>query len=287
MGVHAGLCSWTDPTLIKCGRFYPAGVTTPEQRLRHYAAVFDTVEVDSSFYHLPNERNSFLWAERTPDAFRFHIKAYRSLTLHDREHAPTDQEWTMFSSALQPLRDAGKLGYVLFQYAPWFRFGDDSFGYMRECIDRMGGDYIAIQFRHSSFLLPENRDETFGRLKEMGAIYVAVDEPQLAGRTIPPVTMVTVPRMSVIRLNGRNSGNWFARDIPVVERFHYRYQPGELAEWTPRVRSLAESAEEVYVMFNNCFEDDAAVNARQMIEAISGAPQRTSDIPGSGIQDSE
>ena len=80
--LYIGTASWTDKTLIESGRFYPKGVSTAEARLRFYAERFDTVEVDSSYYAIPAERNAVLWAKRTPEGFIFNIKAYSMLTGH-------------------------------------------------------------------------------------------------------------------------------------------------------------------------------------------------------------
>ncbi|VVD74518.1 DUF72 domain-containing protein [Pandoraea anhela] len=82
MTIRTGTASWTDPTLIACGRFYPPGVDTPEARLRHYASMFDLVEVDSSYYRLPDAAVAWRWTQRTPPSFRFHIKAFRAFTGH-------------------------------------------------------------------------------------------------------------------------------------------------------------------------------------------------------------
>jgi len=80
--IRVGTASWTDPTLIDSGRFYPASVRSAEARLQFYASQFDLVEVDSSYYALPNERNGYLWAERTPEDFVFNFKAFRIFTQH-------------------------------------------------------------------------------------------------------------------------------------------------------------------------------------------------------------
>ena len=71
-----GTSSWTDPTLIKDGNFYPPGTKTAEGRLKFYASKFPLVEVDSTYYFPPSERNAELWIERTPPDFTFNIKAY-------------------------------------------------------------------------------------------------------------------------------------------------------------------------------------------------------------------
>ena len=83
--IRVGTASWTDKTLIACGRFYPPGASTPEARLRHYAAQFPIVEVDSSYYAMPAPATSQLWAERTPEGFVMNVKAFRLFTGHQTE----------------------------------------------------------------------------------------------------------------------------------------------------------------------------------------------------------
>ena len=80
--IRTGTCSWTEKTLLKSGEFYPHNIKTARDRLMYYADHFNTVEVDSSYYAVPSEQNTSLWAERTPDDFTFHIKAYGALTGH-------------------------------------------------------------------------------------------------------------------------------------------------------------------------------------------------------------
>ena len=275
MLLRVGTCSWTDPTLLRCERFYPPTAQSAEQRLRHYAQRFDTVEVNSSYYHLPAERNSHLWVERTPDDFVFNIKAYKSLTLHERGRRPEPLEWQMFGSALAPLQQAGKLGYILFQFPPWFVCSPENRAYILECQERLADYRLAIQFRHVSWFASQSYAvATLRWLRQHNLPYVAVDEPQFATpRSIPPVAAVTAPDLAVVRFNGRNQRNWFAKGIPVQERFHYLYSHEELAAWVPSIRSLAQQTNVVYIMFNNCFEDDAIVNAREMLRQLRETTQ--------------
>src|SRR5207245_6134474 len=142
--VLIGISSWTEPTLVKEGNFYPKGVSSAEDRLKFYASQFPIVEVDSTYYFPPSERNSVLWIERTPKDFTFNIKAYSLLTNHPtkveslykdvrdalpeevaskknvyREHMPeklADEVWDRLREALMLLHSAGKLGRVLFQF---------------------------------------------------------------------------------------------------------------------------------------------------------------------------
>jgi len=133
---------WTDPTLINSDLFYPPSARSAEERLRFYAEQFNTVEIDSTYYALPAERNAKLWTERTPDGFVFNIKPFALMTQHPaevsrlpkqlREMLPerersnrqlmrlskeiVDMAFQMFWSAMGPLRDAGKHGMRAFQF---------------------------------------------------------------------------------------------------------------------------------------------------------------------------
>src|SRR5580765_6902000 len=82
MTILVGTASWTDKSLINCGRFYPQGATNAEARLRYYASQFPMVEVDSSYYAIPAPETAQLWAQRTPPDFVFNVKAFRALTGH-------------------------------------------------------------------------------------------------------------------------------------------------------------------------------------------------------------
>src|SRR5215210_7264403 len=141
-----GTASWADLSLIKSGEFYPADVKSPEARLRFYASQFPLVEVDSPYYAIPSAKTAKQWADRTPDDFVFDVKAFRTLTTHqtqpkflpkyiaqslpkrdkktvyykDLPNELRDALWSEFKNALLPLKQAGKLGVVLFQFPPWF-----------------------------------------------------------------------------------------------------------------------------------------------------------------------
>jgi len=204
--ILVGTCSWTDPTLIACGRFYPPGVNSAEGRLRFYAQQFPIVEVDSTYYAPPSERNSALWAARTPEGFVFNVKAYALLTGHParverlpawlREALPAEalskknayrkdvgedaveKLWELHRRALAPLAEAGKLGAVLFQFPPWFVSSQANAAYVRELPQRLPGRPLAVEFRGGGWLHDEAATETLRLLEDAGLAYVSVDEPQ-------------------------------------------------------------------------------------------------------------
>jgi uncharacterized protein YecE (DUF72 family) len=289
---RVGTASWTDPTLLASG-FYPPSATSAEARLRFYAEHFDTVEVDSTFYALPSERNAFLWASRTPPDFLFHVKAFAALTRHavevarlprvlreelrtrepeaERVEIPPgellDACFTFFRGALEPLREAGKLGCILFQFPPWFIASPSHEEYIEACAERLPEDRLAIEFRHASwFASDERRERTLRFLKERALVLVVIDAPQAP--SLPRTPYVATAEIAYVRLHGRNRRAWFAKHERASERFQYLYSDAELAEIATRVRSI-ERAREVEVIFNNCYADYGVRNAATLRDLLA------------------
>jgi len=287
-----GTSSWTDPTLIKEGHFYPREARSAEDRLRFYASQFPLVEVDSTYYFPPSERNAELWIERTPKGFTFNIKAYSLLTNHPtrrdslykdlrdelpeslaekrnlyREHLPSEileEVWQRFHDALMPLHSAGKLGAVLFQFPQWFVIGRDSKDYILECAERMKDFRIAVEFRHKTWMSDRNREETLGFLETHDLPLVCVDMPQGFDSSIPPIAATTASDLSMVRFHGRNTQAWNTKSETASTRFRYEYSEAELKQWAPRISDLAGRTRETHVLMNNCYRDYAVNNARQL-----------------------
>ena len=289
--ILVGTCSWTDPTLVESGRFYPPEARTADDRLRFYASQFGIVEVDSVYYSMPAQNTARLWVERTPVDFVFDIKAFRLFTQHPtpvkslpkdlREALPPDAKskanvyqrdlpaelvdelWQRFESALLPLDSAMKLGLVLFQFPPWFYTGDWQREYILSCKERLPQYRIGIEFRHYSWLNEKNAQRTLAFLRDNDLPLVCVDEPQGFKSSVPPVAEATSD-IGVVRFHGRNHQSWEAKGISVAERFNYLYSEEELREWVPRLHHIAAATTRLHVLFNNCYEDKAVKNARQM-----------------------
>ncbi|MDA8189755.1 MAG: DUF72 domain-containing protein [Dehalococcoidales bacterium] len=267
--ILVGTCSWSNPGLR--GTFYPKEIPGRDM-LGFYARHFRLVEVDSTYYHLPSYQSVKLWAARTPDDFVFDVKAYKVLTKHDRTTEPDADTFHSFAAALEPMLTAGKLGVVLFQFPPWFKFSDENLEYIRECKEQTQPYKLAIEFRSGSWLREDTVHQTLQFLRENELAYVSVDEPQFPGSTVPPIAVAT-SNVAVVRFHGRNRNTWFKRDISVEERFNYLYTEQELAEWVPKIRELAESAQQVHVLMNNCYHDYSVRNARD-ISRLLGDPGR-------------
>jgi uncharacterized protein YecE (DUF72 family) len=290
--VLVGISSWTERTLIKEGNFYPPAAKTAETRLQFYASQFPIVEVDSTYYFPPSERNAILWIERTPKDFTFNIKAYSLLTNHPtkreslyadlrdelpkelekkrnlyREQLPdeaVEQVWQRFHDALMPLHSAGKLGALLFQFPQWFVIARKNKEYLLECRDRLKDFRIAVEFRHKSWLEERNREETIGFLGENGLPFVCVDMPQGFDSSLPPIAVATSRDLAMVRFHGRDPKAWTTKSETAAERFRYEYKERELREWVPKIKDLSEQARETHVLMNNCYRDYAVNNAREL-----------------------
>lgn len=290
--VHFGTASWTDPTLLAPGVFYPTGVTSAEERLRYYARLFSMVEVDSSYYALPTPRMAELWVERTPDDFVFDVKAFGWMTGHatdaarlpkslrealpnelagkkrlyarDVPHEIRDEAWRLFAEAVRPLHEAGKLGAIFLQYPSWVRPARHTPEMLARARRRLGELPIAVEFRHGDWMTPSLRDRTLALLRDNDMSYVVVDEPQGFASSVPPVVGVTSPRLAVVRMHGHRADTWEKPGTPVVERFRYLYDERELTPWVPKVVEIAGESEQVHVVFNNCYGNYGTTNALEM-----------------------
>jgi uncharacterized protein YecE (DUF72 family) len=279
-----------------------------EARLRFYASVFDVVEVNASYYAIPDVLTVRRWAERTPPGFVFHVKAWSLMTGHHpraqslpadvarllpprarRTHRgeveagefppeALDAAFRVFRAAVAPLAEAGKLGYVLFQLAPWVRYDDARLQYLASLPARLPGFTVAVEFRHRSWL-PDHTGEALGALRRAGAAHVVVDGPVAAG-AVPRVAEATAP-VAVFRLHGRNAEGWTRQlrgEAPAVrEKYDYLYTEPELAELVPEIEAAAEEAGQVYVSFNNNNRDYPVRNAL-MLKKLLGQPHDS--LPG-------
>lgn len=266
--IRVGTASWSDHE-----PFYPpefAKASMKAQRIRYYARYFSMVEVDSTFYALQPARNFQLWVERTPDDFVFDVKAYGELTWHHREEltheplAPSAETFAKFSTMLQPLRDASKLGALLFQFPPWFTFSEERLEYFGTVREMLPADTVAVEFRHRSWVEGEHLPLTRAALEASRLAYCAVDEPQIGSGSVPPVVLITNPHFSMVRFHGRNRTAWYGRNLASSrDRFDYLYTTEELAPWAERIERIAAqlSGSEVHVVTNNNASNYSIVNA--------------------------
>jgi uncharacterized protein YecE (DUF72 family) len=271
--IRIGTCSWADDALSK--HWYPPG-TPPRERLPYYAERYSTVEVDSTYYRVPDVQMVSGWADRTPKDFVMHVKAFGLMTRHPvklealppdlRDEAPTDDKgrverpsrefrgevFRRFLDALEPLRSAGKLGGILFQFPSYVVFKDRSLEYLEWAREQLGDDEMLVEFRHVSWFDDEHRDETLRFLEDLRAAHVVVDAPRIEGaKNVAPTVVARTSPTAYVRFHGRNAETWNKRGGSAAERFDYLYSDDELREWVGPLRELAEGAEQAYAFFNN------------------------------------
>ncbi len=257
--VRLGTCSFADEGLLK--HWYPRGVSSPTARLAYYGERFDTVEVDSPYYHLPDPEVTGRWAQRTPPEFVFHVKAHATMTGHEEPAGGLEQAFADFRASLEPLELSGKLRGILLQYHPRFVKSVEA----KEELSRVGALLEPlvplIEFRHRSWLEEDERAETLAFLESQGLAYVSVDAPPTrASNVLPPVAAAT-HRVAYVRFHGRNVKTWNIKAEKSSERFNWMYSPEELAEWVEKLGRLTEDADEVYALFNNNRDDFAPRSA--------------------------
>jgi uncharacterized protein YecE (DUF72 family) len=290
--VLIGVASWTDPSMTAPGVFYPEGVAKPEARLRYYASRFPIVEVDSTYYAIPARRMAELWTERTPDGFVFDVKAHALMTGQPSEvdrlpreirgvlppalaartriyanELPEDirdEVWRMFLHALEPLRDSGRMGAILMQYPRWVGPSRANAAMIEDAGSRLQGWRPAVELRNRAWFDDRTRPRTLALLRRNELPYVCVDSPPGFESSVPAVAEVTSPKLAVVRFHGRNTDTWEAKVAQVSQRFRYLYDETQLREWLPMITAISEQAEEVHLVFNNCYGNYATTNALEM-----------------------
>ena len=288
--VRIGTCSWADEALSK--HWYPKG-TSAGERLHYYAEHFDTVEVDSTYYRLPADEMVGRWAERTPEGFVMHVKAFGVMTRHPvkaeqlppdlRGEAPLDHRgrverpsrefraeiFRRFREALEPLRVAEKLGGILFQFPPYVVPKASSLDYLEFAREQMEGYEMLVEFRHRAWYEEDQRDATLAFLEQHGMTHVVVDAPKVEAKNVPITVLALTSPITYVRFHGRNADTWNVRGKSAAARFDYLYSEEELEEWVDPLRELAEKAEQAYVLFNN--NNYSRVGGRELAQAPTNA----------------
>ena len=297
-GIYVGITAWTEPTLVAAG-YYPEGAESADDRLRHYASEFPITEVDATYYAPPSERVAKLWAERTPPDFVFDVKAFRLLTEHptppkslwkDMREALSpelqrkknvypkdvgrdvmDDALGRFLRALEPLRAAGKLGVVLFQFPEYVHPAKRSYEHLDWLARGLAEEAVvgAVEFRQRAWMDDEHTASTLTFLEERSLAYVSVDEPQGFRSSVPPIAAATAD-IAVVRFHGRNAETWAKKGLTAAERFAYDYtdQPDALEEWVPRIETLHEDDRPVHALMNNCYGDYAVKSGRALAQLL-------------------
>jgi uncharacterized protein YecE (DUF72 family) len=265
----------------------PAG-----DRLAWYAQHFEMVEVNSSFYSVPDPRLVERWCRSTPDDFVFDVKLHQLLSRHSAnvkllppalqktaeadakgrvtltrkiERAMIDQ----FVRPLEILRSHGKLGAVLLQLSPAFSPKKHELNELDDLLGALTDYRVAIELRNRNWVVGDNLEATLKFFRVHSATLVSVDAPAEKHFTImpPELNAITNPALAYLRLHGRDA-KAYTTGKTVAARFNYDYSDEEISEVANRARDLAKEAKEVHVIFNNNALDYAPHAALRMRKAL-------------------
>jgi uncharacterized protein YecE (DUF72 family) len=234
-------------------------------RLALMASLFDTNEINSTFYRIPPVSMARSWAQRVShnERFRFTVKLYRGFT-HDASATGEDEK--AFADAAGALADAGRLGAVLVQVPVSFRATEENGGVLAGIFDRFENFPMAAEFRHSSWDTPE----TLAFLEDRGVGFVNIDQPRLGGNL--RATSHVTGSVAYYRFHGRNAAKWFGPDTSNEERYNYLYTDRELEPWAERIREGRSRRNDVnaFAVMNNHFRGQAVANALQLQQMLIG-----------------
>jgi uncharacterized protein YecE (DUF72 family) len=233
------------------GVFYPPDLPKREW-LAYYARQFDTVELNVTYYRIPDRRTVMGWIDRTPGDFLFAVKAFGGLT-HERQ----EPDFAAFLEAVEPLRQAGKLGCLLAQFPYSFAPTGRNWDYLERLREGLADHRVVVEFRQRGWV----QDSTFERMTRLGLGFCCVDEPRLDG-LMPPVARATSP-VAYVRFHGRNARKWWEHE-QAWERYDYTYPAEELREWVPRLRQLELESEVVLVYANNHYRSQSVDTLRAL-----------------------
>lgn len=247
------------------GRVYPREKPPGFHPLAWLARSFHVVEINSSFYALPQARHAERWTrlvETDPD-FRFTVKLQKRFTHEpwNGEGEGVEDTAERFLAGIEPLRRAGKLGALLAQFPHSFRRTPETRSRLAGIRDLFGDLPIVLELRHASWFAPE----ALARIADSGCSLAHIDLPR--GPEQAPADFAPVGPLAYLRLHGRNREAWFDPRAGRDQRYDYLYDEQEVQELVKRVRSLAGERDETYVVTNNHFSGKAVANA---IEILAG-----------------
>ena len=233
------------------GEFYPSQMGAGSY-LEFYSQHFSTVELNFSYYRIPNEKQISQMLVSSENRLCFVIKAYRGMT-HEISRDSLGIILQEYLNGIAPLSEAGLLGGVLLQFPQSFHYTKENRQYLKALIDKMLPLPLVVEFRQKEWL----RDSVYKALEELGVGFVCVDEPELPS-LVPPL-VITTSDIGYVRFHGRNKENWYGTDA--TARYDYLYSKEELQEWVPRIRELSSRSKKLFVVFNNHARAQAVTNA--------------------------
>ena len=246
------------------GPVYPKGIKKSEM-LDYYATElgFDSVELNYTYYAMPEAKGVGEMVKKTGDDFKFVVKAHSSVTHRIREsdgsYVRDESAVEAFLSGIAPMIESERLICVLAQFPVKFSRSEGAIEHLKWLTSKINPVPLAVELRNTSWVA----QSVFELLKSIGVSYCVVDEPPIP--KLAPFTPVATADLAYFRFHGRNT-NWF--DIPAHERYNYLYSDQELRQFLEPVKKITSVSRETVMFFNNHFQGFAVANANQMKELL-------------------
>jgi uncharacterized protein YecE (DUF72 family) len=240
------------------GLFYPDELKKTDY-LGYYASQFNIVELNFTYYRLPEPHQIKSMIEKAEDRLQFIVKAYRGIT-HEISGNSIDTILPRYMDGITPLIEEELLGAILLQFPQGFHYTPNNRVYLKHLLEAIRPFPLCVEFRNKEWL----RDSVYSGLRDLGAGFVCVDEPDLPD-LIPAVSRVT-SEIGYIRFHGRNKINWYETDS--TSRYDYLYSEEELKEWLPRIMEISRQTKKLFIFFNNHAKSQAITNARMLINLL-------------------
>jgi uncharacterized protein YecE (DUF72 family) len=263
MMTRIGLAGWSYADWK--GRVYPSKPPRGFDPLEYLSAYFDTIEINSTFYRIPTVKTTRSWVARVDGnpAFRFTAKLPQVFT-HTRQTNAQDE--AAFKEAMAPLQDAQRLAALLLQFPYAFHQTPANRTYLQRLVERFRAYALVLEVRHRSWDTPD----VYELLRELGVGFCNIDQPQVSYAL--GLTRQVTSEVGYLRLHGRNVTTWFQEDANRDARYDYLYSATELDEITAVLLAIAAQARETYLIANNHFRGQAALNALDIRRRVTRAP---------------
>jgi uncharacterized protein YecE (DUF72 family) len=287
--ILVGTASWSDPGFVE--HWYPKKMRAAD-RLAWYAQHFEMVEVNSTFYSVPDGRTVERWCASTPDEFTFDVKLHQLFSFHSTpakllppelqriadvdpkgrvNPTPALHEKLMgvFLATMSILKRDNKLGALLLQLSPAFSPRKHELRELRPVLSMLRGHQVAVELRNRNWVIGGQLKSTMEFFRKNNVAFVNVDAPPSEHFTIMPTELdeITNPDLAYLRLHGRDARAYITGRT-VAARFNYDYGDDEIAEVAARTKRLAGDATEVHVVFNNNALDYAPRAASRLRKAL-------------------
>jgi uncharacterized protein YecE (DUF72 family) len=269
--LRIGPAGWSYPDWN--GTVYPRKKPKGFHEATFLAELFDTIEINTTFYNPVKAEYAKQWIERVAanKNFIFTAKLWQRFT---HEMVATKEDERLVREGFELLREAGKLGAVLLQFPFSFHRNAETTDYLVKLLKRFADFPLVVEVRHASWNVPE----VFALLGEHNAGFCNIDQPVI-GRSLKATEETTSP-VGYVRLHGRRYDTWFSddEDVPSHERYNYLYSTEELKPWAKRIERIEERARDVFVITNNHYQGKGVVNALQLISILKPAKVKVPEL---------